>query len=564
MTVDVHKLLDTFAAPGANAAHLLCDRHPAGDTAFTVIAADLGFEDISYGELREKSMQFAAALTSLGIKRGDHVGTLMAKSAELVVALLGIWRIGAVNVPLFTAFAHDAIDFRLRASGARLVIADADQRKKLLPPGEVPTDASTPVVVARGEAFGYDLSLAEMVAGTGSFAGLERFTAKQDGPAGNDGPAEHDGGSVAVGGAGALVQLFTSGTTGTPKGVPIPLRAVASFVGYHRFGLDVRDDDVFWNVADPGWAYGLYFALLAPMAAGNRSLLLSAGFTPELTWAVMEKFGVTNFAAAPTVYRSLRAGSAAGDGHALRRASSAGEPLTPDVIAWGREAFGLEVRDHYGQTELGMVAGNAWADGLQEPIRPGSMGQPLPGWSVEVLAVGSDEPAADGEPGRVAVNVPKSPFMWFEAYIDAPEKTADRYSANGTWYITGDAGRRDAEGYIYFSSRDDDVIIMAGYRIGPFDVESVLVTHAAIAEAAVIGTPDEIRGEVLEAFVVLRDPSAASADLAVELQQLVKTGFAAHAYPRRIHFVAELPKTPSGKVQRFVLRKDRAAMTDLD
>ncbi|MDJ0313007.1 AMP-binding protein [Arthrobacter sp. H35-D1] len=558
MTVDVRELLDTFAAPGANAAQLLCDRHPAGDTAFTVIAADLGFEDISYGELREKSMQFAAALTSLGIRRGDHVATLMAKSAELVIALLGIWRVGAVNVPLFTAFAHDAIDFRLHASGARLVIADADQRGKLLPPGEVPTDASRPVVVARGEAFGYDLSLAEMVAGTGSFAGLERFAAGQDGAAG------HDGGSVAVGGAGPIVQLFTSGTTGTPKGVPIPLRAVASFVGYHRFGLDVRDDDVFWNVADPGWAYGLYFALLAPMAAGNRSLLLSAGFTPELTWAVMEKFGVTNFAAAPTVYRALRAGSAAGEGHLLRRASSAGEPLTPDVISWGREALGLEVRDHYGQTELGMVAGNAWYEGFQEPIRSGSMGRPLPGWNVDVLAVDSDEPAAEGEPGRVAVNVPKSPFMWFEAYTDAPEKTAERYSADGSWYITGDAGRRDAEGYIYFSSRDDDVIIMAGYRIGPFDVESVLVTHAAIAEAAVIGTPDEIRGEVLEAFVVLRDPDAASAALVTELQQLVKTGFAAHAYPRRIHFVAELPKTPSGKVQRFVLRKDRAAMKDLD
>ena len=560
--VDVQELLDTFAVPGANAAQLLCDRHPAGDIAFTVIAADLGFVDISYGELREKSTQFAAALTSLGVKRGDHVATLMGKSAELVIALLGIWRVGAVNVPLFTAFAHDAIDFRLQASGARLVICDADQRTKLLPPGEVPTDASVPVVVARGDVFGYDHSLAEMVAGTGSFAGLEPFAAKHD-TAKHDG-GTHDGGSVAVGGGGALVQLFTSGTTGTPKGVPIPLRAVASFVGYHRFGLDVRDEDVFWNVADPGWAYGLYFALLAPMAAGNRSLLLSAGFSPELMWAVMRKFGVTNLAAAPTVYRALRAGSVAGQGHALRCASSAGEPLTPDVISWGREAFGLEVRDHYGQTELGMVAGNAWADGLQEPLRPGSMGRPLPGWSVDVLAVDNDELAADGEPGRVAVDVPGSPFMWFGAYIDAPEKTADRYSGDGRWYITGDSGRRDADGYIYFSSRDDDVIIMAGYRIGPFDVESVLVTHSAVAEAAVIGAPDEIRGEVLEAFVVLRDLEAASEALAHELQQLVKTGFAAHAYPRRIHFVAELPKTPSGKVQRYVLRQDRAAMTDLD
>lgn len=547
MTSRVQELLDTFAVPNANAAELLCDRHPAGDTAFTVVDAQLGHVDVSYGELREKSTRFAAALASLGVGRGDHVATLMGKSAELVIALLGIWRLGAVDVPLFTAFAHDAIDFRLQASGARLVICDSGQRSKLVPPGEVPSDASLPIVVARGEAFGYDHSMAEMVAGTGSFSLL----------AGAD---IDDGVSVAVGGGGALVQLFTSGTTGTPKGVAIPLGAIASFVGYQEFGLDVRDSDVFWNMADPGWAYGLYFGIMAPMAAGHRSLLLAAGFDAELTWSVMDKFAVSNFAAAPTVYRSLRAGSNAGSAHTLRRASSAGEPLTPDVIDWGKEAFGVEVRDHYGQTELGMVAGNAWAEGLREALRPGSMGRPLPGWAVDVLAADRDTPAADDESGRVAVNVPDSPFMWFRGYVGNPEKSAERHSEDGNWYLTGDSGRRDGDGCIYFSSRDDDVIIMAGYRIGPFDVESVLARHAAVAESAVIGTPDAIRGEVLEAFVVLNNQADASDALATELQQLVKEKFAAHAYPRRIHFVAELPKTPSGKVQRYVLRRQRADM----
>ncbi|NVM97444.1 AMP-binding protein [Arthrobacter sp. SDTb3-6] len=539
----VQELLDAFAVPGANAAELFCDRHPADRTAFTVVGSDLGFRDVTYGELREQSTRFASALGSMGVRRGDHVATLMGKSAELAVALLGLWRLGAVDVPLFTAFAHDAIAFRLQATGAKLVICDADQRRKLVPPGGVPNDASPLVVVARGEAFGYDVAFSEMTAGTGAFADL----------------SADDAGPVAVGGNGTLVQLFTSGTTGSPKGVPVTLGAVASFVGYQEFGLDVRPDDVFWNMADPGWAYGLYFALMAPLATGTRTLLLSAGFSPELSWAVMDKFQVSNFAAAPTVYRALRAGSAAGRHHALRRASSAGEPLTPDVVEWGRGAFGQEVRDQYGQTELGMVAGNAWHDGLRRPLQPGSMGAALPGWSVDVLADAADTRAADGESGRVAVNVAGSPFFWFTGYAGAPEKTAERFTADGAWYLTGDAGRRDADGNLYFTSRDDDVIIMAGYRIGPFDVESVLAAHPAVAESAVVGVPDSLRGEVLEACVVLNAGHDGTPALAAELQQLVKEKFAAHAYPRRVHFMAELPKTPSGKVQRFVLRRDLAA-----
>lgn len=550
MNERVQELLAAFSGPEANAARLLCDVHPPQDTAFTFIAADLSAYDMSYGELREQSTRFAAALSSLGVGRGDHVATLMGKSADLVVALLGIWRLGAVHVPLFTAFAHDAIAFRLQSSGARLVVCDAGQRRKLVPPGEVPTDASIPVVVAGGEAFGYDHSFAEMVAGTGPFAGsIPLGDAPMD-----DAPMD-DAGPVAVGGSGTLVQLFTSGTTGAPKGVGIPLRAAASFVGYLEFALDVQDGDVFWNMADPGWAYGLYYAIIAPLAAGRRSLLLSAGFSAELTWAVMEKFQVSNFAAAPTVYRSLRAGSAPGQGHRLRRASSAGEPLTPEVIDWGRDALGVEVRDHYGQTELGMVAGNAWSTALHAPLRPGSMGRPLPGWSVEVLAQDADEPAENDVQGRVAVNVPASPFMWFDGYLQAPEKTAKTYSADGIWYLTGDMGRRDADGFLYFNAREDDVIIMSGYRIGPFDVESVLLKHPAVAAAAAVGAPDPLRGESLEAFVVLREPHEPSAELERELQQLVKDGFAAHAFPRRIHFVAGLPTTPSGKVQRHLLRR---------
>ncbi|SEK28985.1 AMP-binding protein [Rhodococcus maanshanensis] len=536
-TSRVRELLEQYDTPQACAADLLCDRHPDTDVAFTVIEGDLTSRDLSYGELRAESTKFAAALAELGVEPGDCVATLMGKSAELVIALLGIWRRGAVHVPLFTAFASPAIAFRLDSSGAKFVVSDQNQLAKLAPGEDIPADAPWRVIVAAGEPESEDqLRFADL---------LGAHTA--DDAAGT---------AVAVGGNGPLVQLFTSGTTGTPKGVPVPVRALASFHAYQEFGLDVRPDDVFWNAADPGWAYGLYYALLGPLAAGTRSLLLHAGFSAPLTWQIIEKFGVTNFAAAPTVYRSLRADtSPVPEGLSLRRASSAGEPLTPDVVAWSQSALGVEVRDHYGQTEHGMFIVNAWADGLREDVRPGSMGRPLPGWSCAVLLDDADEVAPAGTPGRVAIDTQASPLMWFTGYVDAPEKTAQRFSADGRWYITGDAGKTDEDGHFFFSSRDDDVIIMAGYRIGPFDVESVLVMHEQVIEAAVVGMPDELRGEVLEAFVVLRDGTEGTDELEAELQTLVKKKFAAHAYPRTVHFVPSLPKTPSGKVQRYLLRQ---------
>lgn len=533
--VRVRELLDQYNTSDASVADLLCDRHPADAVAFTVIEGDLSSVDLTYGYLREQSSRFAAALAGLGVEPGDNVATLMGKSADLVVALLGIWRRGAVHVPLFTAFAAPAIAFRLTASGAKVIVADADQLDKLTPSEDIPADASWQIIVAGG-AVGEELNLDALVAAQDA-----------DDPRGD---------AQATGGAAPMVQLFTSGTTGTPKGVPVPVRALASFHAYQEFGLDVRSDDVFWNAADPGWAYGLYYALLGPLATGTRSLLLHAGFSAPLTWQIIKKFGVTNFAAAPTVYRSLRADKTpVPEGIALRRASSAGEPLTPDVVAWSKDCLGVGVRDHYGQTEHGMFIVNAWADGLREEVRPGSMGRPLPGWSAAVLENDSDSVAPARTPGRVAIDTYHSPLMWFTGYVDAPEKTKQRFTEDGRWYITGDAGMADEDGFFFFSSRDDDVIIMAGYRIGPFDVESVLVMHEHVAEAAVVGMPDELRGEVLEAFVVLQDDVAGTDDLEKELQTLVKKKFAAHAYPRAVHFVPSLPKTPSGKVQRYILRK---------
>lgn len=497
---------------------LLCDRHPADSVAFTVIDADLESVDLDYATLKTRSEQAAALFAARGIKPGDRVATLMGKSAELLYALLGLWRLGAVHVPLFTAFATPAIEVRLKGANARLVLADPVQRHKL-------DSLAYPVL-------GTDELVAALDAQPTGFVPATRSL---------DDP---------------LVEIFTSGTTGTPKGVQVPVRALEAFDTYFRYGLDVTDTDTFWNVADPGWAYGLYYGILAPLFAGRRNLLLATGFSAELCWSVLEKFAVTNFAAAPTIIRSMRASHPQGvPGLKLAKASSAGEPLDATTIAWSLDTLGVPVRDHYGQTEMGMCIVNGWAPEVIDTIKAGSMGRPMPGYSAAVLLTDTDECAPAGTRGRVALEVAGSTMLWFNGYSADPVRTAERYTADGRWYLTGDAGTMDEDGYIFFSSRDDDVIIMAGYRIGPFEVESVLAEHAMVLESAVIGVPDELRGEVLVAHVVLKDGATGSPELTAELQALVKNRYAAHAYPRRITYATELPKTPSGKLQRFILRE---------
>jgi acetyl-CoA synthetase len=528
------QLLAQVTEPDARPADLLCDRHPADSVAFTVVEPDLTGHDLTYGWLRARSEQAAAALAGLGVGPGDRVATLMGKNADLVVTLLGIWRLGAVHVPLFTAFAPPAIEVRLNAGRAKVVVCDAGQCAKL---DALPTGAPWHIVVAGAPAAAGDAVLGDLL------------------------DARPEGYPAAVRGErDPLVELFTSGTTGAPKAVPVPMKALAAFGAYMEYGLDLRADDVFWNAADPGWAYGLYYGILGPLFAGRRNLLLNAGFDAALTWRLLAAYGVTNLAAAPTVYRSLRSADAkVPEGLPLRVCSSAGEPLNPEVITWAERELGVPIRDHYGQTELGMAIVNGWHPDIRQDIRPGSMGRAIPGFRAAVLDQSTAEEVAPGAPGQVAIDVPGSPLMWFTGYVDDPDRTAARFSADGGWYFTGDVGTTDDEGFIYFSGRDDDVILMAGYRIGPFEVESALVSHPDVVEAAAIGVPDELRGEVLEAYVVLRDGVEAGPGLLHDLRQHVKQSYAAHAYPREIHPVTRLPKTPSGKVQRFLLREERRA-----
>jgi acetyl-CoA synthetase len=533
----IKSLVDRYRAPDACAAQLLCDRHDPGALAYRVIASDLTARDLSYGDLRRESEQFAAALRSLGVAPGDRVATLMGKSRPYLVCLMAIWRLGAVHVPLFTAFAPPAIALRLTGSGAKVVVCDAAQEPKLAASDDIPADAAWQIV-----------STGAASAGTLGFRELMR---------------EFEGATVEaaiMGGDAPIIHIFTSGTTGAPKGVIVPMRALAAFEAYAIFGFALGPGDIFWCAADPGWAYGLYFGILASFTTGARSILFEGGFSPETTFAVLAQEGVTNFAAAPTVYRALRSSHIGPPGPLeLRCASSAGEPLTPDVNAWAREALGVEVHDHYGQTEVGMLINNHHHTDVRRPVRDGSMGQAMPGWTATVLHETEAREAGVGEVGRVAMDVARSPLFWFEGYAGDPAKTAEKFEGEGRWYLTGDTGHVDDDGYFFFSARDDDVIIMAGYRIGPFEVESAMASHAAVTESAVIAVPDEVRGEVIEAFVVLRDGFAGSKELERDIQAWVKTRFAAHAYPRAIHFVDALPKTPSGKIQRFVLKQQRLA-----
>lgn len=528
----VDDLISLYSGPSCTAASLLCDVHPDNDVAFCIVHEDFSRKEITFGELRTRSEKLAQALYTEGFRPGDRIATLMGKSQAYLETILAIWRLGAVHVPLFTAFAGPAIEMRLTSSGTKVIFSDVGHLDKLKE------------IRASGKGGHWVIVTSEKVDDVGFC--IEDLMIK-----GQAGFAPYIGSGDTT-----LIEIYTSGTTGAPKGVPVPVKALAPFRAYAEFGLDLRPDDVFWNAADPGWAYGLYFGIFAVLTTGFSGVLYTGKFSPEATFRILEQEKITNFTAAPTVYRSLRTYEGPTPSIRLRCASAAGEPLTPDINRWASEALGVEVHDHFGQTEAGMLVNNHHHPQLHEPLRPGSMGRPMPGWSAAILDEKTLTPLGPDQPGLLAFDLPKSPMAWFEDYVDAPEKTTERLTPDGKWYLTGDIARVDEDGMYYFSSRDDDVIIMAGYRIGPFEVESVLVTHPAIVECVVIALPDELRGQILEAVVALADGFLPSEELTQELQAKVKKEYAAHAYPRRIHYESWLPKTPSGKIQRFRLRQE--------
>lgn len=526
LEVRVEELLDAFGAKDACATYLLCDKHPEEQVSYRIIDKDGAAKIVTFGHLKVRSQKLASGFAKNGLKPGDRVATLMGKSEDFLVCLLALWRLGATHVPLFTAFAPAAIEMRLESSAAKFIICDEAQRNKL---DSVLGDTQ---VIMRDRAKKGDLDLTQI-----EISGDADFEA-------------HVGG-----GEYPVIQIYTSGTTGHPKGVAVPLKALAAFQAYAEFGLYLTKNDIFWNAADPGWAYGLYCGVIAALSTGVTSIMHTEKFAPESTYRVLLEEGVTNFTAAPTVYRTLKASGIEISKIMLRCASSAGEPLTPDVNEWARDALGTEVHDHFGQTEAGMLLNNHHHPLLKKTVKDASMGHPAPGWHIKVIDADTHKPLPANKPGLLAVELAKSQFAWFCGYVGTSEKNIERFTEDGKWYLTGDVAEIDDEGYFRFSAREDDVIIMAGYRIGPFDVEVILSKHPAVKECAVIALPDEIRGEILEAVVVLSEGYNGTEELTEELQQKVKTEYAAYAYPRRVHYYDQLPKTPSGKIQRFIIRK---------
>jgi acetyl-CoA synthetase len=530
----VESLNPAFSADfdkGMNAAIECCDRYAkSGRIALYWEGQDGRSTTHTFEELKEASSRFANFLVSQGVQPGDRVAGLLPRVPELLVVILGTWRAGAVYQPLFTAFGPKAIEYRVSSSEAKLIVTDSTNRPKLDEVANCPAIATiTSVTAAKPLAAGDFDFRAALASQSASFAPVLR--------SGDD----------------PFMMLFTSGTTGQAKGVAVPNKALKAFYMYMRYAVDLRADDVYWNIADPGWAYGLYYAAIGPLLMGHATLFYEGSFTVDSTYRVIQKYNITNLAGAPTAYRMLIAtgpDKAKALSGRLRVANSAGEPLNPEVIRWFREHLACTVNDHYGQTEIGMVLCNF--HGLRHAVRAGAAGYAVPGYRMVVV---SDEGVElpPGQQGNLAVDREMSSLYYFEGYWRQATP-----SFVGKYYLTGDTVEMDASGNIAFVGRGDDIITSAGYRIGPFDVESCLIEHPAVAETAVIGKPDPERTEIVKAFVVLKQGFTASDALAAELQQLVKHRLAAHAYPREVQFVLELPKTPSGKIQRFLLRQQEA------
>jgi acetyl-CoA synthetase len=531
---DALRRLDWDPARRLNLGHEACDRwaRDRGRVALVWAGAHGALRTVTYFDLARLSNRLANVLARLGIRRGDRVAALMPRLPETFVTSLAVWKLGAVFVPLFTGFGPEALRHRLAASGARAVVTEARYRDNLARG----LHADVPLVVVAGDQ------------GRGIRRGDLAFWAEVD-------AADPAFTTVETGKDDPCTLMFTSGTTGPPKGCVIPHAALIGLIPFVQHVLDLGPGDLLWATADPGWAFGLFTTGAVPMALGFPRLVYEGEFNPRAWWELADRCQVTHLTGAPTAYRSLVAAGAdplAGRRLGITRATSAGEPLNPEPIRWLAEHAGFEVYDSYGLTEVGMVIGNPRS--VPHRLAPGAMGFPLPGWEVALVDASGDD-VKEGETGTVLVR--RNPWFLSSGYWEMDAEWARRWQDD--WFVTGDAAFRDADGYLWFVGRQDDVIVTSGMNVGPFEVESALVAHPSVAEAAAVGVPDARKGHAVRAYVALRSGEAGTPELAAALQAFVRDRVGRHAAPRDVEFVTSLPRTESGKIQRALLRRRAGA-----
>ena len=535
---------------GLNIAHEAVDRHATGDLKGHVAIRWLGrngdIRDYTYADLRDLSNRFANVLQELGVTKGDRVYTLAGRIPELYIAALGTLKNRSVFCPLFSAFGPEPVRARLSIGQARvLVTTESLYQRKVAPLRSELPDLKFVIVVGNDDG-------PTDVARTSDYLRLmehasPEFTIQPTDP--RDPAFLH----------------FTSGTTGTPKGAVHVHDAVVVHHITGKLALDLHPDDIFWCTADPGWVTGTSYGIIAPLTNGVTSIVDVEEFDAERWYQILEQQQVSVWYTAPTAIRMLmKAGTELARQYRfpqLRFLGSVGEPLNPDAVVWGRGTFGRPFHDNWWQTETGgiMIANFASMD-----IRPGSMGRPLPG--IEAAIVSKDEDGSIDviqEPnvqGELALR-PGWPSM-FRGYWNEPERYAKCFA--GGWYLTGDLARRDKDGYYWFVGRADDVIKTAGHLIGPFEVESVLMAHPAVAEAAVIGKPDPVAMEVVKAFVALNAGREESEALRREILGFARSRLGAAVAPKEIDFIDSVPKTRSGKIMRRLLKARELGLPEGD
>ncbi|HEU5158390.1 MAG TPA: acetate--CoA ligase [Streptosporangiaceae bacterium] len=537
---------------GLNIAHEAVDRHAAGPARDVVAVRCLSrrgeVTDMTYAELRAATSRFANLLRFLGVGRQDRVFSLLGRVPELYVTALGTLKNTSVFSPLFPAFGPEPVRERLRLGDGKVLVTSPELYARKVAPIRDTLPELKHVLVVGGKAPPGTISFDEAMAVADPVFDIPPTDPEDM----------------------ALVH-FTSGTTGKPKGAVHVHEAVLAHHVTSAYALDLRAGDIFWCTADPGWVTGTSYGIIAPLTHGATLLVDAADFEARRWYRVLEEQRVTVWYTAPTALRMLmRYGAEQAkpyDLGALRFIASVGEPLNPEVVAWGTDAFGKPVHDNWWQTETGaiMISNYAAMD-----VRPGSMGRPMPGVEAALVRRGPDgralvtdgnvqvltTPEAEGE----LVLRPGWPSM-FRGYLHDEDRYAKAFA--GGWYLTGDVARRDADGYYWFVARADDVIKSAGHLIGPFEVESALMEHEAVAEAGVIGKPDPVAGEIVKAFVTLKPGFEPDEELRLDLIAFGRRRLAVLA-PKEIAFDQHLPHTRSGKVMRRLLKARELGLPEGD